>query len=216
MLPTLSALQDDRVRVKDMVRRSVVTSSFVILPMMVGLAVVAEPLVKILLTDKWLPAVPFIQIFCASYALLPIHTANLQAINAMGHSDIFLKLEVIKKILGLIILGVSIPFGIYAIALGSIVSSFIAALINAWPNKSLFNYSPKEQIIDILPAAGISIVMGVLVYVISFTDLAALPLLLIQIVTGAVIYIALAKLFKLESASYIWTTVKEIFAARKK
>lgn len=216
MLPTLSSIRDDEDGVKRVVRRSIKTSSFLVFPMMAGLAAVAEPAVKIILGEQWMPAVPFLQIFCISSALLPIHTANLQAINAMGRSDIFLKLEVIKKILGLIILGVSIPFGIYAIALGSIVSSFICALINAWPNKSLFNYSPKEQLVDILPAAGISIVMGVLVYMISFSDLAALPLLLIQIVTGAVIYIALAKLFKLESASYIWTTVKEIFAARKK
>ena len=99
MLPTLSAHQDDRVRVKDMVRRSIVTSSFIMLPMMVGLAVVAEPVVKILLTDKWLPSVPFLRIFCASYALMPVHTANLQAINALGRSDIFLRLEIIKNII---------------------------------------------------------------------------------------------------------------------
>lgn len=216
MLPTLSSIQDDEDSVKRVVRRSIKTSSFLIFPMMAGLAAVAEPAVKIVLGEQWMPAVPFLQIFCISSALLPIHTANLQAINAMGRSDIFLKLEVIKKISSLIILGVSIPFGIYAIAMGQIVSSFISALINAWPNKNLFNYSPKEQIIDILPAAGLSIVMGVLVYAISFTDLTALPLLLIQVVTGAFIYIALAKLFKLESASYVWATVKEIFAARKK
>ncbi|MFW6015999.1 MAG: lipopolysaccharide biosynthesis protein, partial [bacterium] len=116
MLPALSSHQDNRNRVKNMVRRSIVTSSYIVLPAMVGLAVVAEPLVKIILTDKWLPAVPFLQIFCVSSALMPIHTANLQAINALGRSDIFLKLEVIKKITGLIILLSSVPFGIYAIA----------------------------------------------------------------------------------------------------
>ena len=92
MLPTLSAHQDDIKRVKEMMRRAIKTSSFMIFPMMIGMAVVAEPLVKIVLTDKWLPAVPFLQIFCISYALMPIHTANLQAINAMGRSDIFLRL----------------------------------------------------------------------------------------------------------------------------
>ena len=112
MLPALSLHQDDRKRVKDMVRRSIVTSSFIIFPMMMGLAVVAEPVVEIVLTDKWLPAVPFLQIYCMSYALWPIHTANLQAINALGRSDVFLKLEIIKKAVGLVILGISIPFGI--------------------------------------------------------------------------------------------------------
>lgn len=89
MLPTLSSYLDNKQRVKEIVRRSIVTSSFIIFPMMVGLAVIAEPLVKLLLTEKWLQAVPFLQIFCAVYALWPIHTANLQAINALGRSDIF-------------------------------------------------------------------------------------------------------------------------------
>lgn len=100
--------------------------------MMIGMAVVAEPLVKIVLTDKWLPAVPFLQIFCISYALIPIHTANLQAINAMGRSDIFLRLEVVKKLLGLVILGISLPFGVYAIAIGQVISAIISTFINVY------------------------------------------------------------------------------------
>lgn len=216
MLPALSSIQDDKDNVKRVVRRSIKTSTFLIFPMMTGLAVVAESLIRVILGEQWLPAVPFLQMFCISSALLPIHTANLQAINAQGRSDIFLKLEVIKNILGLVVLFVSIPYGIYVIALGSIVSSFISAFINSWPNKNLFNYSPKEQIIDILPAAGISLVMGVLVFMINFIDLPSLLMLIIQILTGAVIYIVLAKLFKLESYSYIKITVKEIFAARRK
>lgn len=79
---------------------------------MIGLAVAAKPLVSILLTDKWLPAVPLMQLLCFSYMLWPIHTINLQAINALGRSDIFLKLEVIKKIVGVTVLIISIPFGI--------------------------------------------------------------------------------------------------------
>ena len=89
MLPALASQQDNRQKVKDMVRRSIVTSSFFVFPLMFGLAAVAEPLVKLLLTEKWLPAVPFLQIFCLSYALWPIHIANLQAINALGRSDVF-------------------------------------------------------------------------------------------------------------------------------
>lgn len=116
LLPALASQQEDRNRIKEMVRRSIVTSSFVIFPMMVGLTVVAKPLVLILLTEKWLPAAPFLQIFCAIYALWPIHTANLQAINAIGRSDIYLKLEIVKKLIGIVILAISIPFGIYAIA----------------------------------------------------------------------------------------------------
>lgn len=215
MLPTLSAHQDDRVRVKDMVRRSIVTSSFIMLPMMVGLAVVAEPLVKILLTDKWLPSVPFLQIFCASYALMPIHTANLQAINALGRSDIFLKLEVIKKVIGLIILGISIPFGIYAMAWGALLSGIISTFINAYPNLKLLNYSYIEQWKDIMPSLLIALVMGAVVYSFNYLNISVGLILVLQVVVGAIVYVGLAKVFKLESFDYLIATIREIAKSRK-
>jgi O-antigen/teichoic acid export membrane protein len=152
MLPVLASQQDNRPRVKNMMRRAIVTSSFMIFPTMVGLAVIAEPLVKLLLTDKWLPSVPFLQIFCIVYAFMPIHTANLQAINALGRSDIFLKLEIIKKTMGLFILAITVFYGVYAIALGQVLSGIISSFINAYPNKKLLNYSYNEQWNDIYPS----------------------------------------------------------------
>ena len=216
MLPTLSAHQDDRVRVKDMVRRSIVTSSFIMLPMMVGLAVVAEPLVVILLTDKWLPSVPFLQIFCASYALMPIHTANLQAINALGRSDIFLKLEIIKKIIGLIILGVSIPFGVYAMAWGALLSGIISTFVNAYPNLMLLDYSYLEQLKDIMPSLLIALVMGGVVYSFNYLNVSVGLILMLQVMVGAIVYIGLAQIFKLESFDYLINTIKEIIHSRSK
>ena len=97
LLPTMSQEQERAYRVKQMTRKSITLSSFLIFPMMVGLAVCAKPIVLLLLTEKWLGCVPFIQIFCISFAFYPIHTANLNAIKAMGKSQIFLKLEIIKK-----------------------------------------------------------------------------------------------------------------------
>src|SRR5690606_23257046 len=149
--------------------------------------------VRIILTDKWLPAVPFLQIACFTFSLWPIHTANLQAINALGRSDIFLRLEVVKKIIGLIILGISLPFGVYAIAIGQVVSSFISTFINAHPNKQLLDYSYKEQWSDIIPSLIISLVMGVIVYSINFLSLPALKLLVVQVGLGITIYLGLAK-----------------------
>lgn len=210
MLPVLSSQQDNRSRVKDMMRRAIVTSSFVICPMMVGLAVTAEPLVKLLLTDKWLPCVPFLQIFCASYALMPIHTANLQAINALGRSDIFLKLEIIKKGYGLAILGVTVFYGVYAIALGQVLSSIISTFINAYPNKKLLNYSYIEQWNDIMPSLLLSLVMGVVVYSIKLLGLSALITLVIQVCVGVIFYVGLAWIFKLECFSYLLNTLKDL------
>jgi O-antigen/teichoic acid export membrane protein len=215
MFPALASQQEDRKRVKDMVRRSIVTSSFIVFPMMVGLAVVAEPLVKLLLTDKWLPCVPFLQIFCMSYALWPIHTANLQAINALGRSDIFLKLEIIKKIIGLSILGVTIFYGVYAIALGGILSGLIGTVVNAYPNKKLLDYSYKEQWKDIIPSLLLSLVMGAVVYCMNFIGLDIWKILPMKIVIGSILYIVMAKLFKLECYTYLITTLKDIIRNRK-
>lgn len=210
MLPTLSAQQDNKKRAKEMMRRAIVTSSFLIFPMMIGMAVVAEPLVVIVLTEKWLPAVPFLQIFSISYALIPIHTANLQAINAMGRSDIFLKLEMIKKAIGLVILGISIPFGVYAIAIGQVVSGIIATFVNAYPNKQLLNYSYKEQLMDIMPSFFIALVMGGVVYTFNYLSISEGQILVLQVCAGMAIYIGLTRIFKIESFGYLIKTIKEL------
>lgn len=209
LFPVLSSEQDNRPMIKNMVRRSIVTSSFVIFPTMIGLAVCAEPLVKILLTEKWLPCVPFLQIFCASYALWPIHTANLQAINALGRSDIFLKLEIIKKVLGLAILGVTVFYGVYAIALGGAFGGLIATIINAYPNRKLLNYSYKEQWNDIMPSLLISLVMGAVVYSIQWFGMTAWKTLIVQVCGGFVLYVGMARIFKLECFNYLVMTIKQ-------
>lgn len=209
MMPALSFHQEDAQKVKNMMRRSIVTGSFILFPMMVGLAVVAEPLVKIVLTEKWLPAVPFLQIFCASYALYPIHTANLQAIKALGRSDIFLKLEIVKKIIGLTILGFTVFWGIYSMALGMLVSGIISSFINAYPNLKLLNYSYKEQWYDIMPSFFLSIAMGAAVYHVRWLALSDELTMAIQIIMGVILYAMLAHLFKLECFHYLTSTIKD-------
>lgn len=215
MLPALASHQDHKQRVKDMMRRSIVTSSFIVFPMMIGLAVIAEPLVKIVLTEKWLPCVPFLQIFCASYALYPIHTANLQAINALGRSDIFLKLEIIKKIVGLTILGITIFYGVYAIAIGVLLVGIISTFINAYPNLNLLNYSYKEQCRDIMPSLLLSLVMGAVVYGFKWLYMTDWLILIVQVSVGGIVYLVLARLFKLECFTYLLTTCKDILKSRK-
>lgn len=215
MLPVLSSQQDNRPRVKEMMRRAIVTSSFIIFPMMVGLAVTAEPLVMILLTDKWLPCVPFLQIFCAVYAFMPIHTANLQAINALGRSDIFLKLEIIKKIMGLSILAVTVFYGVYAIALGGALGGIISTFINAYPNKKLLNYSYVEQWKDIMPSLLLSLVMGAVVYSLKWLGMAVWSTLIVQVCVGVILYVGMAWMFKLECFRYLVTTARGLFAIKK-
>lgn len=216
MFPALALRQDNIHRVKEMVRRAIVTSAFFIFPMMVGLAVIAEPLVKILLTDKWLPCVPFLQLSCAAYALLPIHTANLQAINALGRSDIFLKLEIVKNVVSLTILGITLFYGIYAIAAGMFLSSLASSFINAYPNKKLLDYSYLQQIKDITPSLLLALVMGMIIYSMAWFSLSPGLTLVIQVGAGVLIYFGMARVLKFECLTYLVITGKELLENRKK
>ncbi len=208
LLPALSAYQNNRIILKNKMRRGIKISSFIIMPMMFGLAVVAEPLVSILLTDKWLPAVPFIQILSFTYALWPIHTANLQAINALGRSDVFLKLEIFKVIISIIVLIITLSFGVIAIAIGGLFAGILASFINAYPNKHLLNYSYFEQIKDISPSIIVSSIMALIIYPISMIINNNFLVLIIQIFAGGFIYFLLSYLFKLDSYTYIENILK--------
>ena len=215
MFPAYAKNQDNRPMVKQIMRRALVTSSFLVFPAMAGLAAVAEPLVILLLTEKWLVAVPFLQIFCAVYALWPIHTVNLQAINALGRSDVFLKLEILKKIVGVSMLAVTVPIGIYAMALGMIVTGIIATLINSYPNKLLLDYSFTEQWRDLMPALILSLIMCGVAYSVLFLGLSVWATLVLQIGVGVVVYTGLAWVLGLESFTYVMDTVREYFPGRK-
>ncbi len=203
LLPAMSSEQDNKKRVKEMTRRSIVTSSFFIFPMMIGMAAIAKPMVILLLTEKWVACVPFVQISCISLALYPIHTANLQAINALGRSDIFLKLEIIKKIIGLILLVVAIPYGLYIMVWLEVLSGVIASFVNAYPNKKLLDYSYLEQIKDLIPSILDAMFMGGVVWGVGLININVIVLIILQIVIGACIYFGIAKIFKFECYEYV-------------
>ena len=215
MLPAISNKNDSIEEVKRMTRRSISMSAYLLMPCMFGMAAVAEPLVKLLLTDKWLPCVPFLQLACFSYAIYPIHTANLTGINALGRSDIFLKLEIIKKTITVINILVTLPFGIYAMAIGQVVAAVISSFINAFPNKKLMNYSYFEQLKDFLPSFIVSIFMAACVWSLKFISLPTSILLLLQISLGFILYIIFSKVFKLETFNYLIDTVKGVKNGRK-
>lgn len=189
LFPAMSQLQDDKDKIKEFTRRSIQTCSYVVWPLMFGIAAVSVPLVRVLFTEKWLPCVPFLCIFCLSYGFWPIHTANLQAINALGRSDIFLKLEIIKKVYGLVFLLVSLPFGPLGIAGGLIVTDIISVFVNAAPNVKLLGYSFGEQISDLFSPFILSLIMAAVVFPISKTGLNDIMVLLIQVFCGIAVYL---------------------------
>ena len=206
MLPAFSACQDDRERLKSMVRRSIVTSSYLVFPMMAGLIAVAEPMVRLLLTDRYLPCVPMLRLLCVAYATWPLHVANLQAINAMGRSEIFLKLEIVKKVVSVTALLISIPIGIYAMVALRAVTDFICTFINAYPNKKLLNYSFSQQWRDVFPSLLLSVVMCAVVYGVQYIIEGTLLTLIVQIFVGILVYGGLSWLFRLESFLYLCRT----------
>lgn len=212
MLPAYSMNQDDKEKVKQMVKRTIVTGSFAMFPLMAGMMAVAEPMISLMLTDKWLPTVPFLRLLCISYALWPIHVANLQAMNALGRSDKYLKLEIIKKALGMLSLIATIPFGVYAMVLVKTLMEFVCFFINAHPNKKMLNYGFGEQCIDVLPAAFASGIMGAAVYVVGGFFGNPLAALAVQVVTGVVLYAVIARIMGLagmKEVMLVFTKVKE-------
>ena len=208
LLPTMSSEQDNKARVKEMTRRAIKTSTYIMAPLMMGLAFCAKTVVELVLTQKWLPCVPFLQIFCITYMFYPVHTANLNAIKAMGRSDIFLKLEIIKKIVGMSLLLSTMWFGVMAMAYSLLVSCVLSQIINSWPNKQLLGYGYLEQLRDLIPGVILAVIMGICVYFIGYINLPNIIVLIIQVIVGATIYIVMSIVFRLESFLYLWNMVK--------
>lgn len=217
LFPAYSRLQDDRPAMLNAVRRAVKTSCYVLMPILALMAAVASPLVSLLLTDKWLPCVPFMQILSFSFIFSPVEMENLQAIKAIGRSDIVLKLEIVKKTTGILLLIVSVPFGVIAIAWSMMVSCLIAALLNASSNKKLIGYTIKQQLLDVLP----SLIMSLLIFVGVQGLLEIIPTSnqWVQLISGCFVamafYIGASVLFKAESFRYMVTTVSHMIKKNK-
>lgn len=210
LLPAFSARQDDKAAVREMVRRAIRLSSFAVIPMLLGLFAVADTLVLALLGEKWMICVPFLRIMCISYCFWPIHITNLQAINAMGRSDIFLKLEIVKKGLSLLALIVGMQFNVYIMVCLKAFQDFVCTFINAAPNRKLLDYSIFHQWMDVMPSAGLSAAMCAVVMAAGsrMPEMSVWLKLAVQIVCGAAVYAGLAWAFKLESFCYLWDMVK--------
>lgn len=213
LFPAIANAQNNVSDVKNMMRRSIKTSAYIMCPLMFGLAVVAEPLVTLLLTEKWLPCVKYLQIYCITYCFEPIHTANLQAIKAVGRSDIVLKLEIIKKGSSILILFAVMNFGVDAIAYSLLLTTLIASIANTLPNKKLIMYSYKELFIDMSAGIFISAVMALIVYGVGMLiNFGTLTKLIIQVAVGGIAYIAISAIFKVEAFTYLKDTMIELLS----
>lgn len=212
MLSAVSKVQHDKAMVKRLARRALKTSTFLIVPAMTMFAVCADSLVLLLLGEKWLPCVPFLRMYCFIYALLPIHTTNLQVLNGVGRSDLFLKLEVVKILICLAIMLVA-AFGLqslYAIVIGYMLNGVICTFVNAWPNKRVIGYSYQEQLVDIAPAFALSVAAGLAGCACALLPIAPWALVLVQVVVVGLVYLILAFGLRIEALSYLLNSLGEL------
>ena len=207
LLPTMAKEQDDIYRIKTMTRRAIKISSYLMWPLMIGLAACAEPLIRLVLTEKWIPCVFYLRIYCISFAFYPIHTANLNAIKAIGRSDLYLRLEIIKKVIGLFLLFSTLWISVKALAVSLLISNIISQIVNSWPNRKLLSYSYLEQVRDIVPNIGLAAIMGAVVWIVGLMKMNNLTMLIVQIIVGMITYIGLSAITKNDDFLYIYEFV---------
>lgn len=217
MLSAVSRVQGDVARVKRLVRRALKTSTFLIVPAMVAFACCAPSLVPALLGPQWEEAVPFLQVYCLVYALLPVHTTNLQALNGMGRSDLFLRLELVKKAYGVasLLFCAFVLSDVHLLVASYLVTGVISTFVNAWPNKRVIGYSYSEQVCDIAPAFLLSAVSAAPALAVAALGIGAWQTALLQALAFSATYLGLAALLRLEELSYLVSTARDLIAGRR-
>ena len=217
--PVLSKLQDDNESFKAGFKKIIKNSSFLTFPMMIGLAAVAGPLIQVLLGDNWVPMVPYFQILCLTGMTLPHRALNLNILQVKGRSDLFLGLDILKLIIGLISIGIVIVLnlGIYGLLWTTFFIAQIAFFANSYFSEKFISYSTKEQIRDMMPTLMISILMGIIVYIsglmLPFHNVAKLP---VQMVIGVITYIAISKLARIEELDTVYQLTKTVLQKLRK
>lgn len=203
LFPAMTMKQGDRDKMKEVVRTSIRVGSYVMWPLMLGLMVLSEPVVKLVFTEKWLPCVPFMQIACIQYALEPVQTANVQAVKAMGKGRTFLIMEIVKKSFGIVMILAVMYRGVTAIALTALGVTCFAAVVNSTPNRKYLGYTYREQIGDLLPSVALASVMAACVYFAGRIPAPAVAGIAIQAAVGVAVYVLLSKLCRVSQFTYL-------------
>lgn len=200
MFPTMAEVQDERTKLARMLRSAETMGAYVIMPVMFGLAAVSESVIQLLLTDKWLPCVPYMQWLCIANAAIPIISSNLIALRASGRSDIYMRLELIRRVIMLAVLAVSVFVfkSVLAIAISCCVSNWLDAVITMLPAKRLMNYGVRAQSGDLWKIALATIVMFASTQAMNLLQCPSVLLLLLQIISGVVVYLAMGFILRIE------------------
>jgi O-antigen/teichoic acid export membrane protein len=213
--PVFSSIQADAVRLKAGMRKALKTLAFVNFPMMIGLAVTAKPLITVLLTEKWAPCVVYLQLLCVVGLFYPLHVINLNVLQAIGRSDLFFRLEILKK--GLIVASIALTYrwGIIAMIYGQIAVSLAGYYLNSYYTGKFIKYYTSQQMLDAAPSMAIAIVMGISLFFIQFLPLNGSILLITQILIGILIYTGLSCLLKVSAFVESLRILKDVVSPRR-
>lgn len=203
--PVFSSIQDDPVRLKRGLKKALILLALANFPMMIGLAVIARPLVFVLLTEKWAQSIPYLQLLCLAGLLFPVLVMNSNLLFALGRSKLFLRLEVIKKVLIVINIAITWRWGISAMICGMIVISIVELSLNSYYTGVLIGYPIREQLYDLFPGLIMAVLMGIVVYAVGLLPFPnQWSMLLVQIFTGTVMYVCLCRVFRLKAFLEMW------------
>ncbi len=219
--PALATLQSDHQRLKDGYRKVIGTTTFLLFPLIVILAATAQPLFELLLPEKWGPAAPYLQLMCLAGLFYPLHSINLNILKVKGRSDIYLGLEVFKKILMIVVISISYRYGVYGMLYGQIVSTILSYVPNAYYSTKLIGYTIREQLADFFPNLMTALSVGIIIYwTVNFVEWHPFLELIAMTLFGVSMYIVMAHLFRLKSfnhaKSLLMGRIGKIAAARTK
>lgn len=201
--PVLSSIQEDSKRLLTSYRKIIRFSAFIVFPLMLLLAVIAEPLIRLVLTEKWIQSASFLQIMCFAGLLYPIHSINLNILKVKGYSDLFLRLEILKKVLMICILSITISFGIKTMLLGQVIFSFLALGLNTYYTSRFINYSQYSQFKDLISIFLLALFTSILIYILIQTVNSDLLKLVLGLIVGLLLYYFTAKILKFPEISEV-------------
>jgi O-antigen/teichoic acid export membrane protein len=202
--PVLSSIQKDTQQLRIVYKKLITSTMLITFVLMIFLAAIAKSLILVLIGDKWLPSIIYVQMLCFVGMFYPLHALNLNMLQVKGRSDLFLRLEIIKKILAVPIIIIGVLLGIKAMILGMILLNIIAFYINSYWSGSLIGYSTLEQVKDIIPSFCIALFVGSFVFLIGhLIVLSNLLILLVQLSLGTFLIIVIVEIFRMESYIYM-------------
>lgn len=213
--PVLAEIQDDKERMVQGYRKVIKVTMFVTAVCMISLGAVSEPLIYTLIGTKWHEAATYLPLICISMSLYPLHAINLNILQVLGRSDIFLYLEILKKIVGIVPIVIGIFCGIYYMLLASILTGVISLYLNTWYTGKTLNYSFWKQLRDITPSYFTALVIALAVYFLKYLSLPYYIVLMLQIIVGIVACITISEIFKFDEYKELKTIVIKLVNRKK-